>query len=219
MATDEESAAEARMAGGVAKHIARAAARLFASDGYEATSVRTIVEAAGVTKPTLYYHYGSKEGLAKALVTDPLTGLAEALRACLAATDDPTAGLVAQVDEHFRFMRDDPDRGRFFYAMAFGPHGRESGLAAMMMGLGRQIDEAMLAGVDRLVRAGLVEEGRAARFATALHGVIVVHTLDFLCEKSGCRASVGEADGAGLARTIVGDLLRGFGAGPRDAAT
>ena len=36
---------------------------LFASRGYAATSVREIVKGAGVSKPVLYYHFGSKEGL------------------------------------------------------------------------------------------------------------------------------------------------------------
>ena len=42
--------------------------RLFAEQGYAGTSVRQIVEAAGVTKPTLYYWFGNKEGLFAALV-------------------------------------------------------------------------------------------------------------------------------------------------------
>lgn len=36
---------------------------LFATKGYAATSVRELVAATGVTKPTLYYHFGSKEGV------------------------------------------------------------------------------------------------------------------------------------------------------------
>ncbi len=36
---------------------------LFTSRGYAATPVREIVEGAGVSKPVLYYHFGSKEGL------------------------------------------------------------------------------------------------------------------------------------------------------------
>jgi AcrR family transcriptional regulator len=39
------------------------ALRLFTSRGYAATTVREIVESAGVTKPVLYYYFGSKEGL------------------------------------------------------------------------------------------------------------------------------------------------------------
>jgi AcrR family transcriptional regulator len=39
------------------------ALRLFTSKGYAATTVREIVAAAGVTKPVIYYYFGSKEGL------------------------------------------------------------------------------------------------------------------------------------------------------------
>lgn len=41
---------------------------LFARKGFEATSVREIVEAAGVARPTLYYNFRSKEGLYLELV-------------------------------------------------------------------------------------------------------------------------------------------------------
>lgn len=39
------------------------AMRLFTERGYSATSVREIVEGAGVTKPVLYYYFGNKERL------------------------------------------------------------------------------------------------------------------------------------------------------------
>jgi AcrR family transcriptional regulator len=42
---------------------------LFAVKGYDATAVREICEAAGITKPTLYYFFGSKDGVFQALVT------------------------------------------------------------------------------------------------------------------------------------------------------
>lgn len=41
----------------------RAAVSVFDRKGYAAASVREIVEMAGVTKPALYYHFGSKERL------------------------------------------------------------------------------------------------------------------------------------------------------------
>ncbi len=115
-----------RTEGEVAGQIARVAARLFAERGYDATSVREIVEAAGVTKPTLYYHFGSKEGLAQALLTVPMTAFSARLKACLDATPDAVANLAAQFEAHFEFIREDPDRGRFYYALKFGPHGRAS---------------------------------------------------------------------------------------------
>lgn len=39
------------------------ATELFARKGYASTTVREIVEAAGVTKPVLYYYFRNKEGL------------------------------------------------------------------------------------------------------------------------------------------------------------
>jgi AcrR family transcriptional regulator len=49
-----------------------AAVRLFASRGYTATSVREIVEAAGVTKPVLYYYFRSKEGVFHAIMQEAI---------------------------------------------------------------------------------------------------------------------------------------------------
>ena len=44
--------------------------QLFAEKGYASTSVREIVEKAGVTKPVLYYYFKSKEGLLRAILDE-----------------------------------------------------------------------------------------------------------------------------------------------------
>ena len=44
------------------------ALELFHAKGYDAVGVQEIVEKAGVTKPTLYYYFGSKLGLLKSLL-------------------------------------------------------------------------------------------------------------------------------------------------------
>lgn len=62
-----------------------AALQLFSSKGYAATSVRELVEAAGVTKPVLYYYFKNKEGLYLALMGDGLGVFHQvAEQACLA---------------------------------------------------------------------------------------------------------------------------------------
>lgn len=50
--------------------IARAALMLFASDGYERTSVEAIAAEAGVSKGTVYSHYGDKESLFLSVVRE-----------------------------------------------------------------------------------------------------------------------------------------------------
>src|SRR5262245_34678570 len=85
----------------VARHIARVAARLFAAQGYDATSVREIVEGAGVAKPTLYYYYRSKEGLASALLTVALSGLVSTLRQIVTKVKDPVRCLEQVIEAQY----------------------------------------------------------------------------------------------------------------------
>jgi AcrR family transcriptional regulator len=47
----------------VRERLLTSAARIFASKGYAAATVREIVTAAGVSKPVLYYYFQNKEGL------------------------------------------------------------------------------------------------------------------------------------------------------------
>ncbi len=44
-------------------HIAQVAIKLFAHQGFDGTSIRDIAETSGVTKPSLYYYFNSKEDL------------------------------------------------------------------------------------------------------------------------------------------------------------
>jgi TetR/AcrR family transcriptional regulator, mexJK operon transcriptional repressor len=60
--------------------IRRAALHLFTRDGYERTSVDAIAAEAGVSKRTVYNHYGDKESLFISVVQDTLATMMGALR-------------------------------------------------------------------------------------------------------------------------------------------
>ncbi len=49
-------------------HLLERALELFAARGYESVGVQEIATTAGVTKPSLYHHFGSKYGLLEALL-------------------------------------------------------------------------------------------------------------------------------------------------------
>ncbi len=51
--------------------VLKSAAALFNRKGYTATTVREIVAAVGVSKPVLYYYFGSKEGIFFELMREP----------------------------------------------------------------------------------------------------------------------------------------------------
>jgi AcrR family transcriptional regulator len=60
---------------GVKQTILAKALELFSEKGYEGVSVSELTEAAGITKPTLYYYFGSKEGLFEAVLQSYYTRL------------------------------------------------------------------------------------------------------------------------------------------------
>lgn len=62
MTTRQDSAAATR------NSLLDHALTLFSERGYAATGVRDIIRAAGVTQPTLYYHFRDKTGLFQALI-------------------------------------------------------------------------------------------------------------------------------------------------------
>lgn len=184
----------------VARHIARVAARLFATQGYDATSVREIVEGAGVTKPTLYYHFRSKEGLAKALVSVPLSDLVEQLRQIVTTERDPVRCLEQVFEAQFAFCREDPDRSRFLYALIFGPPG--SGAAHDLEPCKEDLGRWTEAAIRRLADAGIIRRERVDACLTMCRGLIVITTLNFL---------YGEKPlGQNVAQALLHDLLKGF---------
>lgn len=196
-----EAGPEGRGRGEMAAHIARVAARLFASGGFDATSVREIVEAAGVTKPTLYYHFGSKQGLGEALLTRPMTGFIATLRGLIAGEDDPVRLLKAAFEAHLSFCVEEPDRARFFYAICFGPN--SSSLRDEMHRFGEAMDSAMLDCARKLAEARAIDPARVEACAQVCRGLIISSTLDHIIQ--------GRPLEPDLAGRLVVDLLRGFG--------
>jgi TetR/AcrR family transcriptional regulator len=202
--TDESTmtlAADSRELNPVARHIARSAAKLFAERGYDATSVREIVEAAGVAKPTLYYYFRSKEGLAQALMTVPLAGLVAALRQLVTTEADAIRCMQRVLEAHYAFCREDPDRARFIYALIFGP--LHSEVAEDLEPLKAELLGWTEAAVRRLAEAGVVARERVDGCSTALRGLMVISTMDFLY---GDRPL-----GQDLAVRQVDEILNGFG--------
>jgi AcrR family transcriptional regulator len=62
---------------------------LWSSRGYNAVGVQELAVESGVTKPTLYYHFGSKDGLLRALLTAHYGPLNDALRAAARYAPNP----------------------------------------------------------------------------------------------------------------------------------
>jgi len=184
----------------VSSRIARVAAQLFAEQGYDATSVRTIVEAAAVTKPALYYYFQSKEGLAHYLLTEPMTRLVAGMQAILAGPAASLDKLEQLIEAQFAFCRENPDRARFVYALFFGPLGRSlsAELTQYASTMRVIVDEAIL----RLADEGIIEADQIDACATCVRGLITAYTMDFLYREAPLDAE--------LPARCVRDVLAGF---------
>jgi TetR/AcrR family transcriptional regulator len=106
---------------GARERLLKSAATLFARKGYAATTVREIVEAAGVTKPVLYYYFRSKEGLFQ-----DLTGLAIAAHDALLEEihhdpGTPTEKIRLLFDRVFALIQEHAEVVRMLDAVYYGP--------------------------------------------------------------------------------------------------
>jgi AcrR family transcriptional regulator len=89
------------------RRLLAAAAALLESGGPGAVTTRAVLEEAGVTAPTLYHHFGDKDGLLNALLEE---GIAKFFlhRAALPETADPLADLLSSWDEFLDFISEQP---------------------------------------------------------------------------------------------------------------
>src|ERR687894_3093834 len=88
--------------------ILTAAAEHFARNGYYATSLDRVLADSGGTKGALYFHFASKEALARAVIAETVQRWAK-LRAQVSARGlDPLSTLLALVDEVIAQLIDSP---------------------------------------------------------------------------------------------------------------
>ena len=100
-----------------------AAASLFANKGYAGTSVREIVEAAGVTKPTLYYYFKNKEALYIKLMDLAVETFCWVLSQAINRPGTIREQLTALLSDLFDVFRENVDLLRLVNTMFYGPKG------------------------------------------------------------------------------------------------
>jgi AcrR family transcriptional regulator len=148
----------------VATHVLRSndrilqkALELFSDRGYDATSVREICEAAGITKPTLYHFYGSKEGVYRAIVEGALERFRADMVSSLAGGGTLRERLVRMARAYVDATLREPDLARFIMALIHNPP--RSAPATDFVGFYGAILEALSLAIDAAVARGEVAPG------------------------------------------------------------
>lgn len=101
----------------------------FAAQGYDATGVQDVVEAAGVTKPTLYHYFGSKLGLLQELIQHQSARFLAELRSAAAYEGDLPLTLMRIVTAYLTFARRQPEFYRLHMMLFFLPPHHEARVA------------------------------------------------------------------------------------------
>jgi AcrR family transcriptional regulator len=105
----------------VRTRLVAAAIGLFARKGYAATTVREIVEAAGVTKPVLYYYFGSKEGIFLEMMREAMGAFEAMVAAALATPGSTRERIHAFLDGVFTLVLEHLDVMRVIDSIYYGP--------------------------------------------------------------------------------------------------
>lgn len=160
------------------------AVRLFSAQGFEATSVDAVAEAAGVAKATVFAHFADKTSLLIAARTADLEQLEAAMRAHVARTPiGETRDYIAGVFRPWLALyRSDPDFARLYLVQSTL---RDGPWTRLFLGVCQAMEECALEAFARLAREGRLAPGAdpalLAQGALAFfYHMIVGHSLGVL---------------------------------------
>jgi TetR/AcrR family transcriptional regulator len=157
--------------------IRAAAAELFAEKGYAATSTREICEHAGITKPVLYYHFGSKEQLLESLVEDTFNEYQRGLRRAARRGRSTRERLLEVLQAMFAFTRHNHNEYRMAVRMVVAPESETPEIDFLEMS---RADERLLSEVLREgVRKGEIR-GKPEQIAGAICGIAFACVMGYL---------------------------------------
>lgn len=142
-----------------------AAASLLVTSGIESVSIRDVCDAAGVTAPAVYHHFGDKKGLFEAVVAEGFERYLTEKRQRKPSAD-PVADLRRGWDGHVEFGRTHPA----FYALMYGTAQAEPHPAA------REGEQILLTLVQRVAETGRLRMP-PEQAAPTIHAATVGTTL------------------------------------------
>jgi TetR/AcrR family transcriptional regulator len=105
----------------VRERLILAASRLFAQKGYASTTVREIVENAGVTKPVLYYYFGNKEGIYLELMREAFSEVDAVIGEVMRSPGSARERIERLMDSSFALILEHLDVVRVMDSIYYGP--------------------------------------------------------------------------------------------------
>jgi AcrR family transcriptional regulator len=150
--------------------------RLAASRGLVGLTVDDIATEAGVAKGTVYYNFGSKDGLVDALLRYGVGQLAERLRAA-ATGGDPLDTIESQVDTTLEFISEYPGFSQILVSEMWRTPGQWHETLTLLR---EEIISIVKEQLQRLADANRLPDGvQIPTAAAGLFGTLLVVSLDW----------------------------------------
>ena len=152
--------------------ILEAAEHIFADEGLEGARTEAIAAAAGVNKALLYYYFGSKDGLYRAVLEGYLADFNRRALEVLSSEGSARALLLRYINLHFDFIGAHRHHGPLFQRMLMADEktwvrvAREHGLPRL---------KALLKVIERGMRAGEFRRMDSTHAAISLVALIVFY--------------------------------------------
>jgi len=183
--------------------ILAAAADLLSRSRDAEISTREVCDAAGITVPALYHHFGDKEGLLSAVVDLGWSRFLDSKRALLArAHADPLDDLRAGWDNHLAFARENPN----FYRLMWSAGGVTSSEAT------REGHAMLVAVLERCAQRGRlrisVETAARVMMAAATGAALSIISRPELFAKDAFATHLREAVIAGISAPADGSRAK-----------
>ena len=105
----------------VRTRLLHAAVHVFDRKGYAGASVREVAEMAGVTKPVVYYHFGSKEGLLVAILEQAKREVETAIDRAVARPGTARDRILALCEDVYGLFGQNVPIARVAHAVFLGP--------------------------------------------------------------------------------------------------
>lgn len=143
---------------------------LFSRRGYQAVGVQEICSESGITKPTLYHHFGSKLGLLQALLEEQCTPLIALIVRHSHYQHDLTRNLNELTIALFRFATDNQAFYRLYLALSFAPGESEAHQA--FLSYGRRMFELLSGMFEQAEQDHGNMRGRHRRYGVSFLGMV-----------------------------------------------
>ena len=99
---------------------------LFSEYSYEGVGIKQIVDQSKITKPTLYYYFGSKEGLMTAILKEKIEPFLERIKHIIRYTGDVTGDLRIAAETYCFFALKNEKIYRLYKSMCAMPQKTKS---------------------------------------------------------------------------------------------